>query len=79
MKYLLYIFIIMAAFKLKAQHSPMYSQYLLNGLAINPAYSGRNEALDLTLLHRQQWIGIDGAPVTTAFTANTPLRKKHIT
>lgn len=66
----------MVAFKLKAQHSPMYSQYLLNALAINPAYSGRNEALDLTLLHRQQWIGIDGAPVTTAFTANTPLRKK---
>lgn len=62
--------------KLNAQHSPMYSQYLVNGLAINPAYAGRNDALDITLLHRRQWVGLNGAPITTAFTVNSPLRKK---
>ncbi len=61
-----------------AQHYPMYSQYLLNGLAINPAYAGRNDALDVTLMHRRQWIGVDGAPITTAFTIHSPLRKKTV-
>lgn len=76
MKHFFYIVVFTLSLSLQAQHSPMYSQYLVNGLAINPAYAGRNDALDITLLHRRQWVGFEGAPITTALTINTPLRQK---
>lgn len=62
----------------KPQHYPGFSQYVINGLVINPAYAGRHEAMDVTLGHRRQWVGFDGAPVTTSFGLNTPLRVKSI-
>lgn len=57
----------------KAQFDAMFTQYMNNEMFINPAYAGSKEALDMTLLHRQQWVGFDGRPVTTTFTANAPL------
>jgi type IX secretion system PorP/SprF family membrane protein len=62
--------------QLRAQHYSLFSQYVVNGLVINPAYAGKNEVLDVTATHRRQWISFEGAPVTTAVTLNTPLRKK---
>lgn len=61
-----------------AQHYPTYSQYIINGLSINPAYAGRNNVLDVTAAHRRQWVGFNGAPITTSFNMNTPLRIKAI-
>lgn len=78
MRKLVIIYFVLICGLAKAQHYPMYSQYLVNGLAINPAYAGRNEALDITLLHRRQWVGVEGAPVTTAFTMSSPLKNKAI-
>lgn len=62
----------------KAQHYPTFSQYIINGMSINPAYAGRNNVLDVTMAHRRQWVGFAGAPVTTSFGMNTPLRVKSI-
>lgn len=50
---------------MQAQQNPQYSQYMYNQSVINPAYAGSTEALSLGVLHRQQWVGLDGAPVTT--------------
>ena len=61
-----------------SQHNNQYSQYMFNGLSINPAYAGANEALNLTLLHRNQWTGFDGAPKTTSISAHTPLPNKKL-
>jgi type IX secretion system PorP/SprF family membrane protein len=41
---------------------PVYSQYLHNGLMINPAYAGSREALSAVISYRMQWMGIDGSP-----------------
>jgi len=57
------------------QYYQHFSQYLLNGQAINPAYTGSREVLSTTLLYRDQWIGFDGAPKTMTFSAHTPLTK----
>ena len=57
----------------QAQQRMMFTQYMFNGLAINPAYAGSQDALDLTLLAREQWIGLDGAPSTQTFSAHTSL------
>lgn len=62
----------------EAQHYPAFSQYVVNGMVINPAYAGRHGAMDVTLGHRRQWVGFNGAPNTTTFGLNTPLKVKSI-
>jgi type IX secretion system PorP/SprF family membrane protein len=48
----------------KAQQDAQYSQYIFNGIYINPAYAGYKEVLNLHSLYRTQWTGITGAPRT---------------
>ncbi len=61
-----------------AQHNGNYSQYMFNGLLLNPAYAGSNDALNLTALYRKQWLGLDGSPTTITFSAHSPMRNKKI-
>ena len=56
-----------------AQQQAMYTQYMFNGLALNPAYAGSHDALSLTGLARIQWVGIEGAPNTQTFAAHSPI------
>ncbi len=58
-----------------AQQLPHYTQYVLNTFILNPAVAGIENYTDLKLSHRHQWVGIDGAPVTTYFTIHAPLKK----
>lgn len=46
----------------KAQQDAQYSQYMFNGIYINPAYAGYKEQLNLHSFYRNQWTGIKGAP-----------------
>ena len=54
------------------------TQYMFNGLAINPAYAGSHQTLELTALAREQWTGLEGAPSTQTFTAHSPLSNRSI-
>jgi type IX secretion system PorP/SprF family membrane protein len=56
-----------------AQQHPIFTQYMFNGLVINPAYSGTHESLSLTGSFRRQWSGIKDAPQTSVFTAHSPI------
>jgi type IX secretion system PorP/SprF family membrane protein len=55
-----------------AQQDAMFTQYMFNPLAVNPAYAGSRNVLSLTALHRDQWVGLKGAPKTTTFSADMP-------
>src|SRR6056297_3092975 len=61
-----------------AQHSPLVSHYMLNGLVINPAYTGSREVFTANAMYRNQWVGFDGAPVTQILSAHTPLKNKRL-
>lgn len=61
-----------------AQHTPLTSQYLFNGLVINPAYAGSRDVLSASLTHRQQWVGFDGAPVTQTLSVHAPLVRSKV-
>lgn len=79
MKFLVAISLIcFCAAATRAQQRPQFTQYMFNGLVINPAYAGADEALSLTFMNRAQWRGIEGAPVTQTLTAHTLFGKKHI-
>ncbi|WEK18825.1 MAG: type IX secretion system membrane protein PorP/SprF [Candidatus Pedobacter colombiensis] len=45
-----------------AQQDGQFSQYMFNGIYINPAYAGYKEQLNLHAFYRNQWTGIQGAP-----------------
>ncbi|WP_212002818.1 type IX secretion system membrane protein PorP/SprF [Chitinophaga sp. HK235] len=57
-----------------AQQQPIYSQYMFNGMIINPAYPSMDESSSLTAVGRNQWVGVDGAPKTATASFYTPLR-----
>lgn len=59
-----------------AQQDAMYSQYMFNTLAINPAYAGSRDITSATALYRDQWVGIEGAPKTATFTIDFPIEAK---
>lgn len=71
-------FLLLASLQLLAQQDAMYSQYMFNTLAINPAYAGSRDVLSATALMRSQWIGVEGAPQTKTLSFDTPLRNKRI-
>jgi len=47
-----------------AQQGVVFSQYIFNGLIINPAYAGYREVINASILYRNQWAGIENAPTT---------------
>jgi len=57
---------------------PVYSQYLQNGLVINPAYAGSREALSALLSYRIQWMGTPGAPVLQSVTLHSPMKNERV-
>jgi|WetSurSiteA1Bulk_404760.scaffolds.fasta_scaffold01776_2 type IX secretion system PorP/SprF family membrane protein len=60
---------------LKAQEKTLlYSHYSFNGLAVNPAYTGSHEMLSISLSHRTQWMGFEGAPSYNIFGVHSPFR-----
>ncbi|MDR1699278.1 MAG: type IX secretion system membrane protein PorP/SprF [Prevotellaceae bacterium] len=61
-----------------AQQDAMYTHYMFNALGINPAYAGSRDALTVTALHRTQWVGFDGAPVTQTLTLHSPMRSNAV-
>jgi type IX secretion system PorP/SprF family membrane protein len=56
-----------------AQQDAMFTHYMNNTIAVNPAYAGTRNALTITGIHRSQWVGFDGAPITQTLTAHTPI------
>jgi type IX secretion system PorP/SprF family membrane protein len=64
MKRLLTILLILTAGSAFAQQDAQQSQYMFNGIYINPAYAGYKENLNFHSYFRSQWTGIEGAPVS---------------
>jgi type IX secretion system PorP/SprF family membrane protein len=56
-----------------AQQDAQYTQYMYNTINVNPAYAGSRGVMSIFGLHRTQWVGLDGAPVTNAASINTPI------
>jgi len=61
-----------------AQQDAQYTQYMYNTININPAYAGSRGAMSIFGLYRTQWVGLDGAPKTAAFSLNTPINESRL-
>lgn len=60
------------------QQDPLFSQYMFNTLAFNPAYAGSADVLTVLALSRHQWVGFEGAPSTQTFVAHSPLKGENM-
>ena len=61
-----------------SQQDPQYSLYMFNPMSVNPGYAGSREVLSGVLIHRTQWIGLEGAPETQVLAVNSPLKNKKM-
>ena len=67
------LLLLLAGAPLRAQQEVMVSQYMFNGLFLNPAYAGSHPYVSGSLLHREQWTNMPGAPRTSMAAVDGPL------
>src|SRR5688572_13218364 len=80
---LLFALLFTAAFSIlsvpaKAQQDAMYTMYMFNGLAVNPAYAGSSERRAISALYRHQWTGLKGGQKTVVLVGHAPLLNDNI-
>ena len=71
------IFALVLQAAVSAQQAPITSQYLTNGLVINPSYAGTRGALSANLSYRKQWAQIIGAPQFQNISLHSPINQKE--
>lgn len=75
---IIFFVIILHGVLAEAQQRPIFSQYMYNMLAINPAYAGNQRQLSVTALARNQWVNFEGAPKTQTLSSHSNFRNKNI-
>lgn len=66
MKPWLYIALCLGNFSALGQQLTHYTQQPFNQILINPAFAGNSACTEMRSVHRAQWVGIEGAPQSTA-------------
>jgi type IX secretion system PorP/SprF family membrane protein len=61
-----------------AQQDPQFTQYFDNALFVNPAYAGSRGMLNVTGIHREQWVGFEGRPSSTTLSVHSPLSYESV-
>ncbi|MEJ2004924.1 MAG: PorP/SprF family type IX secretion system membrane protein, partial [Cyclobacteriaceae bacterium] len=59
-----------------SQQIPVYNHYFVNPYLYNPAEAGGEGYTTLHLNHRQQWRGLDGAPIVSTLTFELPFSSR---
>lgn len=78
-KYIIGLLVLLAVAKGSyGQQDPLYSQYMFNVQAYNPAYAGTWQSIGFMALGRYQWVGFDGGPETQTFTIQSPMRNENV-
>jgi type IX secretion system PorP/SprF family membrane protein len=72
------ILVVVFSLHLSAQMFPLSDHYVVNGLAINPAFAGSNDALSATMSYRDQWVGFKDSPKSYFLSVHTPVNNDRI-
>lgn len=71
-------FMIINSLSVKAQQNAQFSQYIFNGLYINPAAAGAKEDFYLHSFYRSQWTGVTGAPQSISIAADGTVNDEKV-
>ncbi|MGE0078544.1 MAG: type IX secretion system membrane protein PorP/SprF [Bacteroidales bacterium] len=75
---LIFGIVVFSAITLRAQQEPIFTHYMQSPISINPAITGTVRNLNIDLLSRLQWVGLEGAPKSFSLSAHTPWAAKRI-
>lgn len=70
--------IVALSFAAYSQQELQVSQYMFNGLFLNPAYAGSHDFWGATALHRSQWLNFPGAPRSNMLAVDGPIKGKNM-
>lgn len=73
-RYLYLFLLIIVNLVAVGQQDPQFSQNMFNHQMVNPGFAGSSDAISASLLHRLQWAGFPGAPVTTSFNLDATVK-----
>jgi type IX secretion system PorP/SprF family membrane protein len=76
MKNLFYIALCIGSFTAIGQQLTHYTQQPFNQILINPAFAGNAACSEMKSVHRAQWLGIEGAPQSTALAFTSRLGRQ---
>ncbi|KQC30278.1 type IX secretion system membrane protein PorP/SprF [Flagellimonas eckloniae] len=65
--------LVLGTFMVSGQQDPQFTQYMYNTLNVNPAYAGSRGHLTALLMHRSQWVGVNGAPTSQVLAVDGPM------
>ena len=54
------------------QHMPFFTHHVTNPYLYNPAFAGYDTQPIIYLTHRQQWLGVEGAPMSSNLSFHAP-------
>ena len=77
-RFILYIIALSFPMQMMGQMISLSDSYLYNAHAINPAFTGSQDALSATMVYRNQWVGFEGAPKNQLFSIHAPLNNERI-
>ena len=75
---LLLLLLFLTGFEMYSQQDSQFTQYMYNTINVNPAYAGSRGVMSIFGLYRNQWVGLDGAPVTSTASLNTPISNSNV-
>jgi type IX secretion system PorP/SprF family membrane protein len=70
--------LILGVIGVKGQQDVQFSQYVFNGIILNPGYTGYREATNFNILYRDQWTGLEGSPKTLTASIDGVSRSRNI-
>ncbi|MCU0346624.1 MAG: type IX secretion system membrane protein PorP/SprF [Saprospiraceae bacterium] len=77
MKKLSTLVFVLLSLSVWAQQEPHYTHFMYNQQLYNPAYVGSRNTPSFTALHRSQWIGFEGAPMSQVLSFQTPIMNQR--
>ncbi|MFO7999611.1 MAG: type IX secretion system membrane protein PorP/SprF [Marinilabilia sp.] len=81
MKKLLFLFWLFSIFcsgLVKGQDAYQFNHYIANQGLLNPGYNGTRDIISGLLIHRSQWVGMDGAPMNQALNVHGPIEETNL-
>ncbi|MCZ2100089.1 MAG: PorP/SprF family type IX secretion system membrane protein [Chitinophagales bacterium] len=75
----LFAFLVVLNYSLSGQQLPAWSSFYETGFVWNPALTAKLNAAEVSLTHRQDWLGFKGAPEYTNLSFQMPFRSEFYT
>lgn len=72
------LMMLIMGYSIKAQDQYQFNHYIANQGLLNPAYNGTRDIISGLLIHRSQWLGMEGAPMNQALNIHSPIEETNL-